>query len=87
MKISCRVRGDWFHVPCGDGNQNHIPQRGHSTTTFDPTYLANVVFGRPLIFEKAYISIFYISPLNYLSSKPLGEKMASKAKCFQRGSL
>ena len=21
MKISCRVRGDWFHVPCADGNQ------------------------------------------------------------------
>lgn len=21
MKISCRVRGDWFQVPCKDGEQ------------------------------------------------------------------
>ena len=24
MKVSCRVRGDWFQVPCADGMINNI---------------------------------------------------------------
>ena len=59
MKISCRVRGDWFHVPCADGNQIIDHKHGFIGLYFDYIEYFNY-------FLKNYmISIFLILDINF----------------------
>ena len=52
MKISCRVRGDWFQVPCFDGKKNELISwyiwnhnfsdfLGGTYCNFNPTIIGN----------------------------------------------